>query len=330
VAIVCLLAFAVMGYDQLIRMPGMSYQGPLDPLTPGQRRLADELRGHVEMLAGEIGERNYRKPAHLAKSADYIESALSTSGYDVERLPYEWSGATYENIVASVGGDGQADEIVVVGSHYDTVEDCPGANDNGSGVAAMISIARMMQGRSSAQSVRFVAFANEEPPHFQTDGMGSLVYAKHCRKKADNIVAMLSLETIGFYSDEEGSQNYPAPFSLFYPSRGDFIAVVGDLSSRRLVRRVVGDFRLAAKFPSEGVAAPRIVEGIGWSDQWSFWQVGYPAVMVTDTAPFRYPHYHTATDTPDQVDYGRMARVVEGLAKVIEELTLIQDGTDRP
>jgi hypothetical protein len=168
--------------------------------------------------------------------------------------------------------------------------------------------------------VRFVFFVNEEPPFFMTSDMGSLRYARRCRDRGERIVAMLSLETMGCFSDEEGSQRYPFPFSLLYPSRGNFIAFVGNLASRRLVRLAVGSFRRHASIPSEGAAAPGWITGIGWSDHWSFWKQGYPAVMVTDTALFRYEHYHTSLDTPDRVQYGQLARVVAGLEKVIVDL----------
>ncbi|MHC4320424.1 MAG: M28 family peptidase, partial [Planctomycetota bacterium] len=166
----------------------------------------------------------------------------------------------------------------------------------------------------------FLCFVNEEPPYFQTANMGSRVYARRCRQRGEDITAMICLETIGYYSDEKGSQNYPPPLGLLYPSTGDFIALVGNYGSRALVRQVVESFRRHAQFPSEGAAMPGVLPGIGWSDHWAFWKEGYSAVMVTDTAPFRYPHYHQSTDTPDKIDYERMARVVEGMEAVVREL----------
>jgi len=132
---------------------------------------------------------------------------------------------------------------------------------------------------------------------------------------------MLSLETMGCFSEAEGSQSYPLPFSLFYPSRGNFIAFVGNLESRSLVHRAIACFREHARFPSEGGAVPGFIQGVGWSDHWSFWQAGYPAIMITDTAPFRYAHYHLATDTPDRIDFESLARITAGLEKVVEDLS---------
>jgi Zn-dependent M28 family amino/carboxypeptidase len=171
------------------------------------------------------------------------------------------------------------------------------------------------------RTLRFVAFTDEEPPCFQTECMGSLASAKACKAKGEDIAAMISLETLGCYSEEEGSQSYPLPILGFaYPSRGNFVAFVGNVASGGLVREAIGAFRETTAFPSEGAALPGWIPGVGWSDHWSFWQQGYPAIMVTDTAPFRYRHYHKASDTPDELDYERLARVVEGLTKVVEHL----------
>ncbi len=320
VAGIVLVIAVAGGWWSMIRMPGRSWKGPLPQLTESQAALRQELQRYVEMLAGDIGEHNVFRASRLTAAEQFIEAALVDAGYTVQRHPFEVQGVTCVNLSAEIRGAERPREIVIVGGHYDTVSDCPGANDNGSGVAATLALAGALRGHEPARTIRFVAFVNEEPPFFQTPQMGSLIYARACRDKDENVVAMLSLETIGFYSDTKGSQKYPVPFGLFYPSRGDFIAFVGNYGSRRLVREVVGSFRRRAKFPSQGGALPGAVPGIGWSDHWSFWQAGYPALMVTDTAPFRYPHYHKPTDTPDKLDYERMARVVDGLRGVVEEL----------
>jgi hypothetical protein len=184
----------------------------------------------------------------------------------------------------------------------------------------VLELARLLAGQQLARTVRFVAFVNEEAPFFQTDAMGSWVYARRSRARGEQIVAMLAIETIGFYSDVVGSQHYPFPFGLLYPHTGNFIGFVGNIASRTLVHRSLAAFRQHTPFPSEGVAAPCWMTGIGWSDHWAFWQEGYPGVMVTDTALFRYAPYHTRADTPDRVNYERMARVVAGLARVVTAL----------
>src|SRR5262249_52664627 len=175
--------------------------------------------------------------------------------------------------------------------------------------------------RPNEKTLRFVAFVNEEPAYFQTAQMGSFVYAARCRQRGDPITAMISLETIGYFSNEPGSQRYPLPgLDLIYPRTGNFVGFVGNVASRALLRDAIGEFRRHAQIPSEGGALPAAIPGIGWSDQWSFWQHGYPGIMVTDTAPFRYPHYHATSDTPDKLDYDRFTLVVSGMEKVIEDL----------
>jgi Zn-dependent M28 family amino/carboxypeptidase len=299
-------------------MPGKSFTGPLPPVTAAQTTLADELQRDITMLAKDIGERNLQHPNALAKAADYIEGQFQKAGLKATRQKYEVKGQPCSNIVSEIKG--KTDEVVVIGAHYDSVQGAPGANDNGSGVAAVLALARRMANDTPQKTLRFVAFVNEEPPYFQTDDMGSLVYAKAAKANGDKITAMLSIETIGCYFDTVGSQHYPAPFNLFYPSTGNFIAFVGNTESADLVKHIVGKFRNDVRFPSEGAAVLGSIEGVGWSDHWSFWQAGYPALMVTDTAPFRYKWYHTSEDTPDKLDYERTARVVEGLEIVVRDL----------
>jgi hypothetical protein len=312
---------AVMTWWTMIRMPGTSYRGELPAADDTLNLLADELHRDVAQLAGEIGERNVlRRPRELAQAAAYIEAEFQAAGYDVKRQDYEVFGSTCSNLEAETPGAARPDELVIIGAHYDSVVGTAGANDNASGVAALLALARRFSNRKSDRTIRFVAFVNEEPPYFQTEEMGSRVYARRCRGRGEKVVAMLSLETIGYYNDARGSQRYPPPFSLFYPSTGNFIGVVGNVKSRDLVRRVVGTFRESEPFPCEGGALPAVVPGIGLSDHWSFWQEGYPAAMVTDTAMFRYPHYHQPQDTIEKVDFDRTARVVRGLQAVLTAL----------
>jgi Zn-dependent M28 family amino/carboxypeptidase len=304
----------------MIRMPGQSHQGPLPTLTDEQRTLAQELHSHVQMLAGQIGERNVFHHDRLVMAADYIRETLAGAGYEVRLQPYEVAGKICENIEAEVRGGKRPDDIIVIGAHYDSVQGSPGANDNASGVAATLALARAFAETTPARTLRFVSFANEEPPLFQTEHMGSRVYAMRSRERGENIVLMLSLETIGYYSDEPGSQHLLFPLSLIYPSTGNFIAFVSNSENGFLVRQLVGSFRQQARFPSEGGALWGLIPGVGWSDHWAFWKEGYPAVMVTDTAPFRYPAYHSPADRPELVQYERMSRVVSGLQAVIVEM----------
>lgn len=305
----------------MIAMPGKSYSGPLPALSPEESELETRLKAHVSFLAEKIGERNVVAYEALQNASQYIEDFLKGQGYEVKSQEYTTQGKKVRNLVAEIPGGARATEIVVIGAHYDTVYDCPGADDNGSGVAGLLELARRLKSAHPSRTLRFVAFVNEEPPWFQTGHMGSMVYARRAKEQHENIVAAISLETIGMYSDVEGSQHYPSGLGLFYPTKGNFIGFVGNLSSRKLAREAVKSFREGSKFPSEGTAAPESVPGVGWSDHWSFWQENYPAIMVTDTAPFRNKNYHRPTDTADTLNYERMARVVNGLEKVVRELS---------
>jgi len=299
-------------------MPGRSWGGPLPPPDDDLRQLAARLRAHVQAVGAR--EHNVWTLAELEAVAAYLERELGAAGYAVRREEFRSQGAPVRNVFAEIAGASRPQELVVVGAHYDSVRGAPGANDNGSGVAAVLELARAFRGWQPARTWRLVLFVNEEPPFFRTEEMGSHVHVAGARARGERIAAMFSIETIGWYSDAPGSQHYPFPFSAFYPDRGDFLAFVGNLASRDLVHRTVAAFRTAARFPSEGVAAPGWIPGVDWSDQWAFWRAGIPGVMVTDTAPYRYPHYHTAQDTPDKVDYERLARVVDGLERTFRAL----------
>jgi len=284
------------------------------------QQLRDRLAAHVQKLAGDIGERNVFKPDAYRRAADYIAGVFRSAGYEVEWQRYEADRVTCANLAAAQGGSALSNPIVVVGAHYDSVLGCPGANDNGSAVAALLELARKFAGRKLSRTVRFVAFANEEPPFFLTDKMGSRVYATACRQRGDDVRAMISLETMGCYSGEPGSQRYPPLFNLFYPDRGNFIAFVGNIASRPLVSRAARVFRSNSNFPLETVTTFAFVPGVNWSDHDSFWREGWRAFMVTDTAPYRYAHYHEPTDTPDRVNYDALARVTLGVEAVVRDM----------
>lgn len=307
-------------YFVMVSMPGRSHIGPLPPATDSQRALAERLQSHVVRLAGQIGGRSTFQPQGMVDAAMYIMQEMERSGYAKPEESFVKRGARTPNLEYTLPGTNRRGEIVVVGAHYDSYQGTPGADDNASGVAGLIELARALAERPQARTVRFVFFVNEEPPAFWTEDMGSLVYARLCRARNDNIVAMLSLETIGYYTSKPGSQDYPRPLNWLYPDTGNFVAFVGNVQSRGLTRRTVRTFRDTTPFPSEGAALVSGLPGIGWSDHWAFWEVGYPAVMVTDTAPFRNPNYHDSTDTPETLDYDSLSRVVEGLERVVIDL----------
>lgn len=278
------------------------------------------LRADVGNLATVIGTRHVWRLGSLDRTADFIEAELRAAGYRVRRQTYHVDGKPVSNLEATLDGTDASDEFLVVGAHYDTVEGSPGANDNGTGVAATLELARRFAGHPQPRSIRFVAFVNEEPPYFQTARMGSHVYAHAARERGDRIVGMLSMETMGYYSDEPGSQQYPSALSRLFPDVGNFIGVVGNLESAAFVTRIRAAFEAHSAFPIHTAAIPSAVPGAGWSDHWSFWEAGYPAVMVTDTAPFRYPWYHTPHDTADKIDFDRLGLVIDGFERVVAVL----------
>jgi hypothetical protein len=303
----------------MIGMPAKSFRGTPRALSTDQLALRAELAATVRSLAADIGERNVINYSALRAAADFIAQSFVSVGLQPRRDGYQADDLLCENIEVEITGT--SPEVVVVGAHYDSVFGSPGANDNGSGVAALLALARRFAGHPGERTLRFVAFVNEEPHHFQTQQMGSWVYASRCKARGDRIVAMMSLETIGYYSDVPGSQKYPVPgLGLLYPTTGNFIGFIANTSSRKLMQQALTTFRQHAQLPSEGAALPAGVPGVGWSDHWGFWQHGYPAFMITDTAPFRYPHYHARSDTPDKLDYDAMARLVSGLEPVVRDL----------
>ena len=302
-------------------MPGQRHRGLPPPLGSGDLNVMADLKTHVGAVASE--EHNVQHPLALERAARYIETTLAGFGYAVARQEFEAGGVKVRNleVVRPGSGAGQA-RLVVIGAHYDSAPGAVGANDNGSGVAALLELARALRVAPAGErlEVRLVFYVNEELPWSRTDKMGSYVHAAGLAKDRREVTAMLSLETIGWFSSAAGSQRYPFPFSLFYPATGDFIGFVSNLDSRTLLRRVIGSFRRHSTFPSEGVAGPASMRALGRSDHWSYWKFGWPAIMVTDTAPYRYPHYHTLRDTPDKLDYDRLTRVVRGLEGVVRDL----------
>jgi Zn-dependent M28 family amino/carboxypeptidase len=278
------------------------------------------VRAHVEMLARQIGERNLFRPRALREAAEFLEGAWRRQGYEVHAQHYEVNAVGCANLEVVRRGSSRPEEIVVVGAHYDSVIGSPGADDNASGVAALLEIARCFADRQPARTVRFVAFVNEEPPFFATPAMGSHVYARAARARRERIVAMLSLESLGYHTSRPGQQQFPPFFRFFYPDRADFLAFVSNIRSRALSRQVVRAFRAHARVPAQRLVFPPVIPGIDWSDHRAFWRHGYAAVMVTDTALYRNPYYHTPADTPDKLDYAALALITEGLAHTVAHL----------
>jgi len=283
-------------------------------------QLTELLERHVYKLAHQIGDRSVFKYGKLEEAAAYITDEFRSYGYNAGFQYYTVLDKISKNIIAVKKGVSSPEEIIIVGAHYDTCYN-PGADDNASAVAGLLELAARMADKRCGRTIKFIAFVNEEPPFFKSKYMGSRVYTMEARKRKENIKAALILESIGYYSDKAFSQRYPPFFGFFFPNKGNFISVVGNFSSGRLVKKVVSGFKKQTPFPVESVTTFGFIPGIDFSDNWSFWQEDYPAVMITDTAFYRNPNYHTASDTYETLNYGNMAEVIKGLNAVLMELS---------
>jgi Zn-dependent M28 family amino/carboxypeptidase len=280
----------------------------------------ERLARDVHMLAITCAPRDLPHRENLDRAADYIRGEFLSAGARVSEQAYTAEGKLVRNILAMFGPD--TPERIVVGAHYDAFGGMPGADDNASGTAGLLELARLLSKSPPPMAVELVAFTLEEPPHFKSKWMGSAVHAESLRAGNVRVRAMLCLEMIGSFSDESGSQKYPVPgLGLLYPTRGDFIAVVGRLRDARLVRRVKAAMAGVERLPVRSINAPPrlgpIDLGLDLSDHSSYWAAGMRAVMVTDTAFFRNSRYHMPDDTPDTLDYERIALVVSGVHQAV-------------
>ncbi len=299
----------------------------LEPFTGvrGARVSADpqqpaRLAAMVRVLSERFFPRDHTHVANLDAAARYIAGELRAVGVTVTEQEWQVGGQTYRNLIARIGGDGP--ERIVVGAHYDACgADNPGADDNASGVAGLIALAQQLTQHPPALPVELVAWSLEEPPYFRTTNMGSAVHARSLAAAGVHVRAMLSLEMIGYFSDTEGSQSFPvALLELFYPTRGNYISIVGKLGHGGLIRRIKAAMRGATPLPVHSIAAPRFIPGIDFSDHLNYWDQGWPAVMITDTAFYRNNRYHTPSDTADTLDYQRMSQVVDGVTAAVHAI----------
>ena len=280
------------------------------------------LHDHLEALTVTIGERSVLTPQNLKRTAEYIETFYQDIGVSVHREPYSYRNYEVANIVSEISfGDNPAKRFIL-GAHYDSVAGTVGADDNASAVAVQLETARQLNALKDGQSalnlaVTFVSFALEEPPTYGTRHMGSRVYALKARKEKEQIDGMICLEMVGYTCHQPGCQSYPFPLMFFgYPKQGDYIGIVGNLSSGSLTQSLFRNFRKNPKLPVIKLTVPLggwLLPSVRLSDHASFWDKGYKAVMITDTAFFRNRHYHTPSDTMDKLDFGFMAELVESL-----------------
>jgi Zn-dependent M28 family amino/carboxypeptidase len=277
--------------------------------------IAERARRIVETLAGEYPSRHGSNPMVLNGAASFIEQEFISLGYQVQSQWYESDGGQVRNIVVEKSGQNPARPSIVIGAHYDTVVGTPGADDNATGIAGLIELTRLLKDHKNNRTIRFVAFPNEEPPYFFTHRMGSRQYARNLKESRERIFAMLTLEMIG-YAGEGYRQLYPAPLMRIlgrYPKDGNYVALVSNLRSTPLLSMVRKAMRQRGSVGVESLSAPGFIPPLFLSDHSSFWKYGFPALMITDTAFLRNPHYHSSTDTADTLNYDFLARVVDAV-----------------
>lgn len=312
------LLFAVFLLYSVMKIRGT----PSVVIPPAPQTREMFLYMHVEHLAVKIGSRSVFEYDKITAAKEYLLSCLNGMGYAPMLQNFSYQDRIFSNIVVSIRGKTQPERIVLIGAHYDTVAGTPGADDNASAVAILLEMCRLLKNYVPKLTLKMVFFALEEPPIFRTEFMGSAFYAQAAKKKQENIAAMISLEMLGYYSDQEGGQSYPIPLmGLMYPSTPNFIAVVGNMSSRGLVNRVAASLRKTGGVPVEALATVGFVPGVDFSDHRSFWKMGWPAVMITDTAFYRNPNYHTEMDTIDTLDFNRMSSLLKGIVEMARNLT---------
>jgi Zn-dependent M28 family amino/carboxypeptidase len=297
-------------------MPGVSYQGGKPELTPALEEVENRLSDHVRVLSHDIGERHALFPAKLESAASYIEAQFSSMGY-VPRSEVV-NNRDHRNIIVDKYGTTDRNKILILGAHYDSVILSPGADDNASGVASLLELARQHVDASLPFTLRFVAFVNEERPFFGSDDMGSLHHARRAKERNEEVIGMYSLEMVGYYKHEDNSQWYPPIVRNFYPHKANYIAFIGNLMSREFLHHSISSFRGKASIPSQGLVAPQfLVPDIRRSDHAPFWFHGIPAIMITDTANFRNKNYHRNSDRAETLDYESMALLVEGITYML-------------
>ncbi len=280
--------------------------------------LPQRLRTHVEVLAS-LAPRDMSHVANLDRTAAYIAGEFRQAGGEVQEQPFVVEQREYRNVIARFGPESA--ERLVVGAHYDAFDDFPAADDNASGVAALIELAYLLGRAKLPSRVELVAYTLEEPPQFRGTLMGSAIHAAELAEDGVRLRAMIGLEMIGYFTDAPGSQQYPlSGLKLLYPDSGNFISVVGNFTDAGLVRRVKKAMASASDLPVRSINAPRFVPGVDFSDHMNYWDNGYRAVMISDTAFYRNPNYHLPSDKPETLDYTRMAKVVQQLFAAVMEL----------
>ncbi len=309
-----LISFLISGLLIFSKNPVISFveSRPLLATSP------ERLESDVKTVSGFIG-RNLEKPVMLEKAGDFISAEMKSLGFDVHEQVYSVHDRKVKNLIFFYGAQDDPERIVI-GAHYDVFSNLAGADDNASGVAGLLELARLLATNKPHlnQAIELVFYTLEEPPYYDTELMGSLVHAKSLKKANIQVRLMISLEMIGHYSDKENSQSFPIPIlNLIYPSKGNYIVIVGNISGIKPVRQTKAAFERYSDLPVYSINTIELVQGIDWSDHRSYWSQGYPAIMVTDTSYLRNKNYHEAADTAEKLDFQRMAKVVNGVYGIV-------------
>ena len=295
--------------------------------TTHEPTTTERLELDIRILSETYEHRNANDRNTLNASGNWIAQRLESLGYTTTRelVPTQGSPQGF-NVIAELQGTTHPDEIIVIGAHYDAVPGSPGADDNASGVAVMLELARRFAQTPQARTIRWIAFTNEENPSSRGGQMGSATHAQAARSRNENIIAMISLEMLGYYDSTPNSQRYPFPpemgerLGMDLPTTADFIAVVGRTQDAPLVHTIASAMRRADTINVTAAPLPALIPDIWRSDHGPFWTQGYTAVMITDTSEFRTPHYHTERDTIDTLDLDRMTSAIPALTEVTRAL----------
>ena len=294
------------------------------PIFPGGKKSAvsvdpEALKKHVRVISEDFFPRDSLNTGNLDRCSDYIRSEFEKTGAKIRVQEYSENGRTYRNVIARFGRSDE--DLIVVGAHYDACGDTPGADDNASGVAGLIELAGILSRAPVDRNIELVAYSTEEPPYFRSTSMGSAVHAKEFRERGIHVRGVVILEMIGWFSDDWMSQDFPFPLlRLFYPSRGNYIAIVGKLDQWPFMRELKKNMQGATGLPVYSINAPTTLPGIDFSDHLNYWQTGCNAVMVTDTSFYRNRDYHDEGDVWARLDYKRMAEVVVAVYEGIKML----------
>ena len=321
------VAFLSSGYWYMMECEGNWRAEPLEKKMKTElTEIKKNMESDIEYLQN-LGPRNsgndisYRQLRHCE---EWIKQKWESQGYVVKKHTFSIKGKEYSNLEIEIKGRTLPSEIIIISAQYDTLPNSPGANNNGSGMAILFQLSQLLRKYTPDRTLRLLNFVNEEDPFFGTEMMGSYQYAKRCRQRGEEIRVMLSLDALGVYKDEPGSQRLPFPFSMFYPSRGNFLAFIGDFSSRKYMVETTRGFKKGSSFPIEAGVVPKWVEGAAWSDHLSFWRFGYPGIMITDTGGFRSASHTTKEDTIDKLNFEAMSRIVVGMYTCAVHLTSLQ------